>query len=73
MFADIPDHVEIMHDRTIDDLPEFLAERAGYFDFVWIGRTHNLDRTAAMLPALADADGQDAAAILDTNASPRRQ
>ncbi len=68
MFADIPDEVEIMHDRTIADLPAFLAERAGYYDFVWIGRTHNLDRTAAMLPALAGADGRMPRLILDTEA-----
>jgi len=68
MFADIPDQVEIMHDRTIADLPEFLAERAGYYDTVWIGRTHNLDRTSTMLPALADADGSMPRLILDTEA-----
>lgn len=68
MFADIPDEVEILHDRTIADLPEFLAERAGYYDVVWIARTHNLDRTAAMLPALAGADGGMPRLILDTEA-----
>ena len=68
MFADLPDQVEIMHNRTIADLPEFIAERAGYYDIVWIGRTHNLDRTAAMLPALAAADGKMPRLILDTEA-----
>ena len=67
MFADIPDQVEVMHDRTIEDLAEFLAARAGYYDIVWIGRTHNLDRTAAMLPALACA-GTMPRLILDTEA-----
>lgn len=68
MFADIPDRVEIMHDRTIEDLPAFLAARAGYYDAVWIGRTHNLDRTAAMLPALAGPEGALPLLILDTEA-----
>ena len=68
MFADIPDPVEVMHDCTIEDLPEFLAARAGYYDVVWIGRTHNLDRTIAMLPALAGPDGTMPRLILDTEA-----
>ena len=68
MFADLPDQVEIMHDRTIADLPVFIAERAGYYDIVWIGRTHNLDRTAIMLQALAAADGKMPRLILDTEA-----
>ncbi len=68
VFADIPDQVEVMHDRILQDLPEFLAARAGYYDIVWIGRTHNLDRTAAMLPALAGPDGAMPRLILDTEA-----
>ena len=68
MFADIPDRVEIMHDRTIADLPAFLSARAGYYDIVWIGRTHNLDKTITMLPALAAADGKMPRLILDTEA-----
>jgi GT2 family glycosyltransferase/glycosyltransferase involved in cell wall biosynthesis len=68
MFADIPDRVEVMHDCTIEDLPEFLTARAGYYDIVWIGRTHNLDRTASMLPALAGSGGAMPRLILDTEA-----
>ena len=68
MFADIPDQVEIIHDRTIADLPKFLVARAGYYDIVWIGRTHNLDRTIEMLPALTPADGKMPRLILDTEA-----
>jgi GT2 family glycosyltransferase/glycosyltransferase involved in cell wall biosynthesis len=68
VFADLPDEVEVMHDRSIADLPGFIAERAGYYDIVWIGRTHNLDRTAAMLPGLAGPGGAMPRLILDTEA-----
>src|SRR5205814_4694448 len=43
LYRDMPDTAEIMHDRTIADLPEFLAARAGYYDAIWVPRTHNLD------------------------------
>jgi GT2 family glycosyltransferase len=52
VYADIPDTVEVMHDRTLADLPAFLASRPGYYDVVWIARTHNLDRTRAVLETL---------------------
>jgi GT2 family glycosyltransferase len=52
IYGDIPDTVEVMHDRTLDDLPAFLAGRPGYFDIVWVARTHNLDRTRAVLQTL---------------------
>jgi GT2 family glycosyltransferase/glycosyltransferase involved in cell wall biosynthesis len=68
MFADLPDEVEVMHDRTLADFRSFALERAGYYDLVWIGRTHNLDRTIAMLPALASPGGTMPRLILDTEA-----
>src|SRR4029077_20780340 len=40
---EMPDTVEVMHDGSIDPLAHFLAQREGYFDAVWIARTHNLD------------------------------
>ena len=43
VYSDMPDTAEVMHDRSIVDLPEFLEERAGFYDTVWIARTHNLD------------------------------
>ena len=39
-----PDTVELLHDRGIDAFADFVADRAGQYDIVWIGRTHNLDR-----------------------------
>jgi GT2 family glycosyltransferase len=55
-YADLPDTVEVMHDRTIDTLPGFLAMRQDYYDTLWIARTHNLDRILGVLqPWLAEA------------------
>jgi len=53
--ADMPDQVEVMHDRTYAELEAFLHERAGSFHAIWIARTHNLDRMRSALEAgLAD-------------------
>lgn len=51
IFGDMPEGVEVMHDRDITLLPEFLAERAGYYDLVWISRTHNLGRVRPVFEA----------------------
>lgn len=41
--AELPDTVEVMHDLTSADLISFIATRRGYYDLIWIARTHNLD------------------------------
>jgi GT2 family glycosyltransferase/glycosyltransferase involved in cell wall biosynthesis len=67
LFGDLPDTVEVLHDRTIMTLAALLRERQGYYDLVWISRTHNLDR---VLPVFREA-GVDPARtpfILDTEA-----
>jgi len=67
LYCDLPDTAEVMHDRTISDLSNFLEERAGYYDAFWIARTHNFD-------AIADILGDSVAVantpriILDTEA-----
>ncbi|GBQ33650.1 glycosyltransferase [Gluconacetobacter azotocaptans] len=50
IYRDFPDSVEILHDRNIDMLADFVRGRSRYYDLTWVGRTHNLDR---LLPALA--------------------
>ncbi|MBB2174333.1 glycosyltransferase [Gluconacetobacter johannae] len=50
IYRDFPDSVEILHDRDIDVLADFVRGRSRYYDLTWVGRTHNLDR---LLPALA--------------------
>ncbi|MFT8719391.1 glycosyltransferase [Acetobacter sp.] len=49
IYGDFPDTVEVLFDRSAEKLDGFLEERAGAFDLVWIGRTHNLAR---LLPVL---------------------
>ncbi|QNT78252.1 glycosyltransferase [Entomobacter blattae] len=39
-----PDTVEILINNNITNLDSFLKNRLGYFDLVWVGRTHNLNR-----------------------------
>lgn len=68
VYADMPDTVEIMHDRTIADLPDFLAARAGEYDAVWVGRTHNLDSLAGILGTAFTGDERRPRIILDTEA-----
>ena len=66
-YRDLPDTVELMHDRTIDDLPGFLKERAGQFDAVWVARTHNFDKIAELLDS-ATGSNRPPRIILDTEA-----
>ncbi len=65
--GDFPETVEVVYDRGQEQLPQFIAERSGYYDIVWIGRTHNLQR---LLPILADASSAlpDHSVVLDTEA-----
>jgi GT2 family glycosyltransferase/glycosyltransferase involved in cell wall biosynthesis len=65
VYADMPDSVEVLHDRTLDGLAPLLATRRGYYDTVWIARTHNLDR---VLPILQSAPGGMPPIVLDTEA-----
>ncbi|MDD2878183.1 MAG: glycosyltransferase [Acidiphilium sp.] len=67
LFGDLPDTVEVLHDRTIITLPQLLAERADFFDVIWISRTHNLDRTLSIF-AEAGIDPARTPFILDTEA-----
>jgi GT2 family glycosyltransferase len=65
--ADFPDHVEILHDRDAEGLTEFLEGRLGYYDCIWISRTHNLNRILPMLLA-AGVDPKRTPLVLDTEA-----
>ena len=42
IYADMPDCAEVMYDRSSADLGRFMTLRHGYYDAVWIARTHNL-------------------------------
>ncbi len=62
VFGDMPDSVEVMHDRDLTGLRAFLAGRQGYYDTIWVARAHNLDRITASL----SPDGPPV--VLDTEA-----
>ena len=68
IYAEMPDTVEVMHDRTPDELAGFLAARQGYYDTIWIARTHNLDLIRPMLEDLAEGAGKPPRIVLDTEA-----
>ncbi|NVN01259.1 MULTISPECIES: glycosyltransferase [Asaia] len=70
--ADFPDDVELMAGSDLSGLDPFIEERAGYYDLIWIGRTHNLTR---LLPVLTEQSRHlpVGSVILDTEviAAPR--
>ncbi len=63
LYGDLPDTVEVLTDRCFDGLGEFLKERQGIYDIIWVARTHNLARA---LPLLADM--KRVRVVLDTEA-----
>ncbi len=74
VFGDMPDTAEVMHDRAADRFKEFLTSRIGYFDIVWVARTHNLNRLHAVLSGLLGDGAPRPLIVLDTEAvAPLRQ
>jgi GT2 family glycosyltransferase len=67
LLDDFPDHVEILNDRDFTVMRQFLSERSGIYDLIWISRTHNLTRT---LPLFLEAGitPETTAFVLDTEA-----
>ncbi len=55
IYGDFPDTVEVMHDRAIDDLTEFLGRRAGYYDVVWVAGAAGLARVRSAIGAIEQA------------------
>ena len=66
--TDIPDSVEVMRDTTEEILEQFLRERAGYYQAVWIARTHNLDRLRTVFERGIASGGHPPLLVLDTEA-----
>lgn len=65
IFGDMPEGVEVLHDRDITQLPDVLRERPHYYDLIWVSRTHNLSR----IRPLFDAAGMTRVPmVLDTEA-----
>ena len=67
VYSDLPDSVEVMHDRNVDSFPEFLAQRKDYFDAVWVARSHNLNKIRPLLAPMLSA-ANPPAVVLDTEA-----
>jgi GT2 family glycosyltransferase/glycosyltransferase involved in cell wall biosynthesis len=67
LFGDLPDGVEVLHDRDFTCLPAFLEERRGIYDIIWIARTHNFTRVMPLLRQ-AGIDPVKLPIILDTEA-----
>jgi len=62
LYGDLPEGVEVLADRDFQALPEFLAERQGLYDVIWVARTHNLSRVRLLLRRAGER------LILDTEA-----
>ncbi len=52
IYGDFPETVEVIHDRGLDELAGFLANRVGYYDVLWIARTHNAERVTAVIQGM---------------------
>jgi glycosyltransferase involved in cell wall biosynthesis len=63
-FGALPETVEILHDRDINGLEKFLEQRPGYYDLIWVSRTHNLARVLPVFRTL----GLLPPVVLDTEA-----
>ncbi len=68
VYAEMPDTVEVMHDRGLAELEAFLKARRGYYDTIWIARTHNLDRVKPILERVGMDGAGDVRLVLDTEA-----
>ena len=68
VYGAMPDTAEVMHDRTGEDLAEFLIARQDYYDAIWIARTHNLDRVKPMIERMPLGTGRPPRIVLDAEA-----
>jgi GT2 family glycosyltransferase len=68
IYADIPDTIEVLYDRSLADLPGLLECRDEYYDTIWVARTHNLDRIRSTLERYVLGKGHPPHIILDTEA-----
>lgn len=68
VYADMPASVEVMHDRMLDDLTDFLRLRLTYYDTIWIARTHNLDRVRSTIESMWPDKASRPRIVLDTEA-----
>jgi GT2 family glycosyltransferase len=67
LFGDLPEGVEILHDRDFVGLLAFLEERKKIYGLIWIARTHNFTRVWPLLRK-AGLDPARVPVVLDTEA-----
>ncbi|MCC6104902.1 glycosyltransferase [Acetobacter sp.] len=67
IYTGFPDRAEVMWNKGLEDLAGFLNSRPGYYDVIWIARTHNLDRLAPVFAECAAALA-GSKIVLDTEA-----
>jgi GT2 family glycosyltransferase len=68
IYADMPDSVEVMHDGSAKQLPRFLDLRRGYYDVIWVARTHNLGVVRPIVEQIARDSALRPLLVLDTEA-----
>jgi O-antigen biosynthesis protein len=73
VYAEMPNGVEVMHDRSSEQFRSFLALRRGYYDVIWVARTHNLATVRAALEQVFEdpvsgGSGSIPPVVLDTEA-----
>jgi glycosyltransferase involved in cell wall biosynthesis len=67
-FADLPETAELLHDRGAEDVEALLAERPGFYDVIWVARTHNLRRVRPALERALSVLARRPEIVLDTEA-----
>lgn len=65
--AGLPETVEVLWDRNVNQLHDLLRSRRGFYDLIWVNRAHNLRRVRKTLDA-DDVDLNGARMVLDTEA-----
>lgn len=68
VYADMQNGVEVMHDCSLEQIQRFLTLRRGYYDAIWVARTHNLATVRAALEAAIGDSGYVPPVVLDTEA-----
>ena len=66
--ADMPDTVEVMHESAQDGFQAFLEQRHGYYDAIWVARTHNLTTVRRALERVHAGRDSAPPLVLDTEA-----
>lgn len=67
IYSQFPERSEVIYDKGLEDLADFLQSRAGYYDTIWIARTHNAARLESIL-SKNSAFLKGCTIILDTEA-----